>query len=253
MAKNRWLIYLLVILVFFGGIKLYANNQQEKNEEAEIKAQKIAETKKKKVEEQAEKEKQEKYYIEDKTGSKRDMSKTDDENLFTEAVKKESEELAKKEENWDSNRVERDGEHRTKLSDDQIGSLTIDRIGMKEPLYSGSSELNLRRGGATVDYKEPLDEQTTAIAGHVGGKVHSFTNIKSLSVGDLIKINDFKNKKTYNYKVEKTYTVSPTARYILKDNKKRKERKLLIITCHNYDLEKHFYTERWIVEAYEVK
>ena len=175
-----------------------------------------------------------------------------DDDLFVTELTKEGKKLVTKEENWDKNRVERDGEHRTNLRDAKIGQIDINKVRIHEPIYAGASELNLRRGSATVDYKEPLNEQTTAIAGHVAGRYQYFTEIKQLVKGDLIKIKDYKEKKTYTYKVDRTYTVKPTQREILQDNKHRKARKLLLMTCHNYDGTKRIFKERWIVEAYEI-
>ena len=187
-----------------------------------------------------------------KSNLKEENNENIDDDLFVSELTKEGKKLVTKEENWDKNRVERDGEHRTKLSDAKIGQIDINKVRIHEPIYAGASELNLRRGSATVDYKEPLNEQTTAIAGHVAGRYQYFTEIKQLVKGDLIKIKDYKNKKTYTYKVDRTYTVKPTQREILADNKKRKARKLLLMTCHNYDGTKRIFKERWIVEAYEI-
>lgn len=181
-----------------------------------------------------------------------DGSVSVEEDLFVTELNKEGKKLITNEENWDRNRVERDGEHRTNIRDKKIGQIDIDRIRLHEPIYAGASELNLRRGSATVDFKEPLTEQTTAIAGHVAGRYEDFTEIKQLVKGDIIKVKDYKTKKTATYKVDINYTVKPTQREVLLDSKKRKARKLVLITCHNYDSEKHLFKERWIVEAYEI-
>lgn len=175
-----------------------------------------------------------------------------EEDLFVTELDKEGKKRITKEENWDRNRVERDGEHRTNIRDKKIGQIDIERIRLHEPIYAGASELNLRRGSATVDFKEPLTEQTTAIAGHVAGRYEDFTEIKQLVKGDVIKVKDYKTKKTATYLVDVSYTVKPTQREVLLDSKKKKSRKLVLITCHNYDSEKHLFKERWIVEAYEV-
>lgn len=167
--------------------------------------------------------------------------------------KEEVEKLNRKEESWDKLRVERDGEHRTRLSDKMIGRVISEKINLNEPIYAGASELNLRRGSATVDFKEPLDEQTTAIAGHIANRFQYFTEIKRLVQGDIIKVKDFKKKKTYTYVVHKNYTVKPTQREVLLDNPKKNARKLLLLTCHDYDSSRDLFKERWIVEAYEVK
>lgn len=169
-----------------------------------------------------------------------------------EVVSKSNNDSNSKEEDWDKNRIERDGEHRTKLSDKKIGAIIVDRVKINEPVYAGASELNLRRGSATVDFKEPLTEKTTAIAGHVAGRYEYFTEIKQLVDGDIIKVKDYKNKKTYTYKVKKHYTVKPTQRSVLNNTKNKKARKLILITCHNYDSSKKVFTERWIVEAFEI-
>lgn len=174
------------------------------------------------------------------------------EEIYTDVLDKEGKIIAKNEENWDKNRVERDGEHRTKLSDKKIGNISVPRVKINEPIYAGASELNLRRGSATVDFKEPLDEQTTAIAGHVAGRYEYFTEIKSLTKGEIITVKDYQKNKTYKYKVDKHYTVKPTQRSVLNDSAKKKGRKLVLITCHNYDSERKVFKERWIVEAFEV-
>lgn len=181
-----------------------------------------------------------------------DGNKSDRDNLLVDSIKKEANGEKKQVENWDSNRVERDGEHRTKLSDKKIGKIEIERVRIEMPIYAGASEVNLMRGVATVDYKEGLNERTVGIAGHVGGRYQFFTEIKQLVKGDIIKIRDYENSKDYKYKVSSNYQVNPMQREILKDNKGKKARKLVLITCHNYDSELLLFTQRWIVEAYEV-
>lgn len=239
--KGKGAIYGLLLLLLLGAI-FYGYQKWVKDPAPKPQDQQIALTKTPQPKEPTKQEIDEKAEIE-KLRKKAGLP-TDKEELAK---------LNRKEESWDKLRVERDGEHRTRLSDKMIGRVISDKINLNEPIYAGASELNLRRGSATVDFKEPLDEQTTAIAGHIANRFQYFTEIKRLVQGDIIKVNDFKNKKTYTYVVYKNYTVKPTQREVLLDNPKKNARKLLLLTCHDYDSSRDLFKERWIVEAYEVK
>ena len=181
------------------------------------------------------------------------------ENFSAEEQKQLNEKAEKlsKEEHYDGN-VEQLGRDkyydRTSYYDKPIGKIRA--RGVDEIIYAGASELNMRRGVATVEYLEQLDEHTVAIAGHRSPVPNQyFASLIYLSKGDKITVDTYKQgtekvSVSTDYYIDKIYKVKPKDVYVLKDDKNRKERKLVLITCATYDPETGKYLERYIVEAY---
>ena len=171
-------------------------------------------------------------------------------------LNKKAEKLSK-EEHYDGN-VEQLGREkyydRTSYYDKPIGKIRAN--GVDETIYAGASELNMRRGVATVEYLEQLDEHTVAIAGHRSPVPNQyFASLVYLGKGDKITIDNYKEGTekviaSTDYYIDKIYKVKPKDIYVLKDDKNDKRRKLVLITCATYDPETKKYIERYIVEAY---
>lgn len=147
--------------------------------------------------------------------------------------------------------------NRTSYYDKPIGRLVSKKVHIDEIIYAGASELNMRRGVATVEYLEPLDEHTVAIAGHRSRNPKQYlTGALYLVNGDVVTVNMYEEGTekviaSTDYVVEKTFKVDPSDVYVLEDDKKRKERKLVLVTCASYNPETGKYEERWIAEAYK--
>lgn len=161
-------------------------------------------------------------------------------------------------EHYDSNveQLGRDKQYdRTSYYDEPIGHIRAKGVGIDEIIYAGASELNMRRGVATVEYLEQLSEHTVAIAGHRSNRPNQyFAGAVYLTKGDKVTVDTFKAgtedvSGSTDYYVEKVYKVMPEDVYVLEETK-RDERKLVLITCATYDPETGKYLERWIVEAY---
>lgn len=139
---------------------------------------------------------------------------------------------------------------RTKATDGMIGVITSDTIGLREPIFMGASEMNMRRGVATVGADELLDGQTVSIAGHRASGDKYFTGILRLKAGDEVVIeskgNDGEQLKE-TYVVDKTYKVSPTDTSVM--DERAGERKLILITCDEWNPTTKRYDKRWITEA----
>lgn len=142
---------------------------------------------------------------------------------------------------------------RTKITDEMVGVIRSDVIGLKEPIYTGASELNMRRGVATVEAGELLSEHTVAIAGHRSQTRYKyFSEILRLKKGNeiIIETKDANGKKVETvYVVGKSYQVKPTDTAALEADVSQ-PRTLLLVTCDQWNSKTKTYDKRWITEAY---
>lgn len=146
---------------------------------------------------------------------------------------------------------------RTSYYDEPIGYIESKAVGISETIYAGASELNMRRGVATVEYQEQLNEQTVAIAGHRSpNRTQFLTGALYLEKGDEITVTEYKQGTTQaktktTYVVDNTLSVTPSSVEVLKPDNSKGKRKLILITCFKYNQETGLYDERFIVNAYE--
>lgn len=170
----------------------------------------------------------------------------------------ESEDKAGKKKNrfqfWKSDEyVEKeDNRPRTSVDDEMVGVITSNKIKLNEPIYEGASEINMRRGVATVAPGETLDEHTVAIAGHRSQvRYKYFSEILKLVNGDEVTVitkGTNGEQVVTVYEVVKTYKVKPEQTGILEE-KTGEPRTLLLITCDQWNAETKVYDERWVTEA----
>lgn len=152
----------------------------------------------------------------------------------------------------DTIEIEKPKKNRTSVTDELIGVIRADSINLKEPIYMGASELNMRRGVATVGVGEHLNEHTVAIAGHRSPiRYQYFSEVLKLKIGENIVIetkNEKGEKVETEYEVKKTYKVTPEQTDILQADVS-KPRTLILITCDEWDSKTKTYNKRWITEA----
>lgn len=159
----------------------------------------------------------------------------------------------------DSENVERsviDGKEmaRTDAYERLSGVIRSDKIKLKEPIYKGASEVNMRKGVATLNVDDTLDQQLLSISGHRAPTPYTyFSEVLKLNTGDSIYIDHYgENGK----EKEVEYTV--TNKYLLKPTEREKLEKdvsvdtLQLITCDVWDSDTRTYLKRYVVEAEKV-
>lgn len=153
----------------------------------------------------------------------------------------------------DNVEIAKPNQSRTAITDEMIGVIRADAIKLKEPIYMGASELNMRRGVATVEADEHLGEHMVAIAGHRSPTRYKyFSEVLRLKKGNeiVIETKDAEGSKVETvYVVERSYPVEITNRSVLEADM-QKPRKLILITCDEWNSKTKTYDKRWITEAY---
>ncbi|MDF2545665.1 MAG: hypothetical protein K0R93_563 [Anaerosolibacter sp.] len=111
-----------------------------------------------------------------------------------------------------------------------IGVMMIPKINLKQPLFSGASQKNLKIGlGHMVETSKIGEVGNASIAGHRSHTFGRFFNrLDEVDVNDEIEI--LIDGKTLKYIVYEKVIVEPTDISVLKRNKK--DRILTLITCH---------------------
>lgn len=176
-------------------------------------------------------------------------------NSSEEVVQEKAKDLSKK--TYYDDNVESSSFDRTSLYDKPIGRVYAPYVKLDSIVYSGASELNMRRGVGTVEYGEQLTEKTVAIAGHRSRHAGEFfTSIIYLTIGDHVYVDTWDEEENViskrTYTVEKITKVDPSNTDVLLDELQDDRRKLVLITCSDYNTQTGLYDKRWIVEAYEV-
>lgn len=191
-------------------------------------------------------------------GNKSDTHNQDDQ-VFEQELQQKAAKLATQDHyNHNVEQAGREGVfNRTSYYDKPIGYIESKKVHISETIYAGASELNMRRGVATVEYQEQLNEQTVAIAGHRSpNRTQYLTGALYLKRGDEVTVTEYKEgttepKAVTTYVVDSTFTVTPSDVYVLEPDNSRGKRKLVLITCYKYNPETGLYDERFIVNAYE--
>lgn len=110
-----------------------------------------------------------------------------------------------------------------------IGTILIDRIGVKLPILEGATQKNMKYGAAHLKETAAFGEVgNTAIAAHrAKTKGRLFNRLGEVKVGDEITI--VERDKEYTYTVYKTLIVEPTDVSVLNYN--HEDKLLTLITC----------------------
>lgn len=110
-----------------------------------------------------------------------------------------------------------------------IGTILIDRIGVKLPILEGATQKNMKYGAAHLKETAAFGEVgNTAIAAHrAKTKGRLFNRLGEVKIGDKITI--VERDKEYTYTVYETLIVEPTDVSVLNYN--HEDKLLTLITC----------------------
>lgn len=110
-----------------------------------------------------------------------------------------------------------------------IGTISIEKIQLREPVLARTTEKTLELGiGSVVEKVSPGEYGNFVLAGHRSrtyGK--QFNRLDELGIGDLITIETVANE--YVYVITSTFLVEPTDIFVLDQNPELRE--LTLITC----------------------
>ena len=110
----------------------------------------------------------------------------------------------------------------------QLGSISIPRLNVTSPIYSGATNAVYDRGvGHFPGTALPGQWGNVVLGGHRTVNPRPFYDIQKLVKGDQILVT--RAGRTYEYVVSKTMIVKPTSVWILNQSA---ERSLTIFTCH---------------------
>jgi sortase A len=108
-----------------------------------------------------------------------------------------------------------------------IAVLTIPRIGIEVPVFTGTDDLTLNRGtGLIAGTASPGETGNMGIAGHRDG---FFRKLKDIHVGDHIEL--FAGQDKFAYTVEDITIVSPSDVSVLRP---RHQTSLTLVTCYPF-------------------
>lgn len=144
---------------------------------------------------------------------------------------------------------------RTDAYERLVGVIRSDKIGLKEPIYKGASEVNMRKGVATLNVDDDLDQNLLGISGHRSPvRYQYFSEVPKLKDGDFVYIDKYDNTGKIGetkYRVTKKYDLDPSDRETL--DKPTDEKTLRMVTCDVWNPKTKTYDRRLITEAVEVK
>ncbi len=111
---------------------------------------------------------------------------------------------------------------------DQLGLLTIPKIGVEQVILYGAGPEMLRRGpGLIKDMQYPGRIGNAVIAGHRTSYGFPFRRLDELKIGDKIIFKNGSGRMVY--KVKKKFRVSPDDRSVL--NQPKKKTRLTLLSC----------------------
>ncbi|MGN1267087.1 MAG: class C sortase [Dorea sp.] len=129
------------------------------------------------------------------------------------------------------------------LSQNQIGFLAIPRMQIILPVYLGANEENMKKGAVHLtETSYPIGGENTncVIAAHRGySKTAMFRDIEMLEAGDLVYMENFREKLTYIVRECKVIRPDDIETLLIQEGKDT----LTLLTCHPY---RHNY-QRYVV------
>lgn len=134
-----------------------------------------------------------------------------------------------------------------KSNDTAFGIISVDEVGLKEPIYKGpATPEQLDKGVSLVEADESLFDQNIAIAGHrVEGKDIHFNQLAKAKEGMTVELKLLDHTRTY--KITRIHSVDPGETEILAeyDGPDR----LTLITCDNYNYGTGMFMSRTVFVA----
>lgn len=134
------------------------------------------------------------------------------------------------------------------------GVIRNERVGLEEPIYKGASEVNMRKGVATLNPTDDLNQKLLGISGHRSPvRYQYFSEVPRLVEGDIVTIDlyDKSGKIGENkYKITKKYDLLPSDRETL--DKEPNEPTLRLVTCDVWNYETKTYDKRLITEGVKI-
>jgi sortase A len=125
-----------------------------------------------------------------------------------------------------------------------IGSLSLDRVGLDIPVYTGVEETALTLGAGHLPDTSPLNGPgNAAVAGHRDG---FFRSLRDLRKGDTLTLRSAGATRTY--RVASLWVVAPDELWVLRNTRLPA---LTLITCHPFTFVGHA-PERFVVRAVAV-
>jgi len=96
---------------------------------------------------------------------------------------------------WSEKRIQDYHESRKQRNDKPVAILSIDKLGLKVPVYNGTDEINLNRGAGRIKGTASISANgNLGIAGHRDG---FFRVLKDVEVGDNIDMLTYKGKRKF--------------------------------------------------------
>jgi len=142
---------------------------------------------------------------------------------------------------WSEKRIEDYNESLKQRDDAPLAILSIDKLGLKVPVYNGTDEINLNRGAGRIKGTARVDEPgNLGIAAHRDG---FFRVLKDIQVGDTIDMLTHKGKK--EFEVSSISIVDPSDVSVLAPTE---EPSITLVTCYPFYFVGHA-PKRYIVKG----
>ena len=122
--------------------------------------------------------------------------------------------------------------------DNAVGIIEIPKLGIRYPVYEGTSDAVLNMGiGHIPESAGLLAKGNCVLAGHNGSRQGEFfTKLSSVSIGDEVMITN-SEKVTHTYRIEDTGIVGP---FDLSITEPKEEETLTLFTCAYHGTQRFF-------------
>lgn len=142
---------------------------------------------------------------------------------------------------WSEKRIQDYHESLKQRDDAPLGILSIEKFGLKVPVYNGTDEINLNRGAGRIKGTARVDaEGNLGIAAHRDG---FFRVLKDIEVGDTIDMQTHKGKR--EFVVSSIDIVDPSDVSVLAPTK---DPTITLVTCYPFYFVGHA-PKRYIVKG----
>ncbi len=142
---------------------------------------------------------------------------------------------------WSEKRIQDYRESLKQRNDKPLAILSIDKLGLKVPVYNGTDEINLNRGAGRIKGTARVSANgNLGIAGHRDG---FFRVLKDVEVGDTIDMLTFKDKR--KFVVSSIDIVDPSDISVLAPTE---DTTITLVTCYPFYFVGHA-PKRYIVKG----
>lgn len=143
---------------------------------------------------------------------------------------------------WSEKRIAAYEESLREHRETPLGILSIDRLNIRVPIFTGTSELALNRGLGHIEGTAPLDGLggNAGIAGHRDG---FFRSLEGIEIGDTIQVRSLDGN--FSYRVDDLLIVEPEDVYVLNSTP---DPSITLVTCYPFYFAGHA-PQRFIVKA----